>query len=94
MKSDEEPLGEKDSNGLYNLKLYSQSGASAIKEEKVALKLDPIEDICSGTEDFEDLSDNYPPSKNMNIRTNSARQVLRGKTGNNNTSRGQIKRIS
>ncbi|CAG8835568.1 42348_t:CDS:2, partial [Gigaspora margarita] len=85
---------EKDSNGLYNLKLCSQNGASAIKEERVAFDLDPIEDICSGAEDFEDLSDNYPPSKNMNIRTNSARQVLRGKIGNNSTRRGQIKRIS
>ncbi|CAG8595178.1 24478_t:CDS:2, partial [Gigaspora margarita] len=82
-KDDEPKLGLKkeDSNGLYNLKLCLQNGASVIKEERVNRRL-------------QDLSDNYPPSKNMNIRTNSAKLVFKNKSVNNYRSRDQIKRIS
>ncbi|CAG8822759.1 44134_t:CDS:2, partial [Gigaspora margarita] len=42
--------------------------ASAIKEERVALDLNPIEDICYETKDREDLDNNHQQSLNMDIR--------------------------
>ncbi|CAG8832071.1 46453_t:CDS:2, partial [Gigaspora margarita] len=58
-----------DSNRLYNLKLYSQNGASAIKEKKVAFNLDPIKDKCSETKDHEGLDENPQQSINLTHRT-------------------------
>ncbi|RIB22764.1 hypothetical protein C2G38_2173072 [Gigaspora rosea] len=45
-------------------------------------------------ENLEGLSDNYPPSKNINIHINSVRTALRSKIESNGSSRDQIKRMS